>query len=112
MRGRVVLVPFPFDDLSQMKVRPAVCLTEPISRHGHIVVAFVSSVIPLPLLATDLLLDPGDADFAHSGLRIRSVVRLHRLATVTAVLIRRDLGELSPRQMSAVDQCLRQVFQL
>lgn len=26
---KVVLVPFPFDDLSSSKVRPAVCLTEP-----------------------------------------------------------------------------------
>jgi hypothetical protein len=26
MKGKVVLVPFPFDDLSTTKVRPAVCL--------------------------------------------------------------------------------------
>jgi mRNA interferase MazF len=31
--GRVVLIPFPFDDLSGAKVRPAVCLTEPIGPH-------------------------------------------------------------------------------
>jgi DNA-directed RNA polymerase subunit RPC12/RpoP len=29
MRGKVVLVPFPFDDLVATKVRPAVCLTDP-----------------------------------------------------------------------------------
>jgi len=29
-KGKVVLVPFPFDDLSSAKVRAAVCLTEPI----------------------------------------------------------------------------------
>ncbi|HXU31960.1 MAG TPA: type II toxin-antitoxin system PemK/MazF family toxin, partial [Thermoanaerobaculia bacterium] len=29
-KHKVVLVPFPFDDLSSTKVRPAVCLTEPI----------------------------------------------------------------------------------
>lgn len=26
-KGKVVLVPFPFDDLSAARVRPAVCLT-------------------------------------------------------------------------------------
>ena len=31
-RGKVVLLPFPFDDLSAAKVRPAVCLTHPIGR--------------------------------------------------------------------------------
>ena len=31
-KGKVVLVPFPFDDLSTSKVRPAVCLTNPSAR--------------------------------------------------------------------------------
>lgn len=39
MKGKVVLVPFPFDDLSANKVRPAVCLTNPvgggISNYGN-----------------------------------------------------------------------------
>jgi mRNA interferase MazF len=106
MRGKVVLLPFPFDDLSSAKVRPAICLTDPISRHGHIVVAFVSSVVPSPLLATDLLLDPGSLDFRQTGLRVRSVVRLHRLATVTSALIQRDLGDLSIRQLHEASQRL------
>ena len=38
--NRVVLVPFPFDDLSSSKVRPAVCLTDPIGPHHHVVLAF------------------------------------------------------------------------
>jgi hypothetical protein len=29
---KVVFVPFPFDDLSSSKVRPAVCLTKPLKR--------------------------------------------------------------------------------
>lgn len=33
MRGHIVLVPFPFDDLSAAKLRPAVCLTEPVGPH-------------------------------------------------------------------------------
>jgi mRNA interferase MazF len=43
IRGKVVLVPFPFDDLSSTKVRPAVCLTNPIGPHRHVIVAFISS---------------------------------------------------------------------
>lgn len=35
IRGKIVLVPFPFDDLSTTKVRPAVCLTERIGPHDH-----------------------------------------------------------------------------
>ena len=35
LKHKVVLVPFPFDDISTNKVRPAVCLTDPIGPHSH-----------------------------------------------------------------------------
>jgi hypothetical protein len=63
-RGKVVLVLFPFDDLSATKVRPAVCLTEPIGLHRHVILAFITSRIPADILDTDLVLDASRADFA------------------------------------------------
>lgn len=33
-KGKVVLVPFPFDDLTADKVRPALCLTDPTQDTG------------------------------------------------------------------------------
>src|SRR5262245_44693205 len=103
IRGKVVLVPFPFDDLSGSKVRPAVCLTEPVGPHRHVVLAFVTSqVVPAPL-PSDLVLDPRDPDFAQAGLRVPSTLRLHRLMTASASLIHRQLGRLSPAHMAAVD---------
>lgn len=55
IRGKVVLLRFPFDDFSASKVRPAVCLTNPIGSHRHVILAFVSSRIPNDLLETDLV---------------------------------------------------------
>jgi mRNA interferase MazF len=110
MRGRVVLVPFPFDDLSSTKVRPAVCLTDPIGPHRHVVLAFVSSVVPASPLPTDVMLAPSDSDFAQTGLRLSSVLRLHRLMTVTTAIIRRQLGDLSPRHLRDVESRLKQLF--
>ena len=49
-----------------------------------------------------LVLDSGQADFAATGLRISSTLRLHRLLTMTTALIRRELGELSPHLMAKV----------
>ena len=40
-KGKVVLIRFPFDDLSAGKVRPAVCLTNPMGVHRHVVLAFI-----------------------------------------------------------------------
>ena len=82
-RGKIVLVPFPFDDLSATKVRPAVCLTNPIGPHHHVILAFITSQIPADLADTDLVLDVSQPDFASTGLRVTSALRLHRLMTVT-----------------------------
>src|SRR5262249_52818820 len=93
-KGKVVLVPFPFDDLSGEKVRPAVCLTNPVGPLRHFVLAFLPSRLPSVLLDTDLVLDIGQADFAATGLRVSSTLRLHRLMTATTSLIQRELGEV------------------
>ena len=99
-------VPFQqqFDDLSAVKVRPAVCLTEPIGPHGHVVLAFITSQIPQNWLETDLILDASQPDFALTGLTVSSTLRLHRLMTVATSMILRELGELSPRMNSEVDK--------
>jgi mRNA interferase MazF len=112
IRGKVVLVPFPFDDWSAMKTRPAVCLTEPIGPHRHVVLAFITSQVPAQSLDSDLVLDPASPDFAFTGLRNLSALRLHRIMTVTTSIIQRELGEFTPRLQSEVDQRLRQLFLL
>jgi mRNA interferase MazF len=112
MRYRVVLVPFPFDDFSGSKVRPAVCLTEAVGTHRHVVLAFITSAVPSRLEPTDVLLDPGSADFARSGLRVRSALRLHRMVTVSATIIQRQLGVLTPNLQAQVGQRLRTLFAL
>jgi mRNA interferase MazF len=112
MRYKVVLVPFPFDELSGNKVRPAVCLTEAIGDHRHVVLAFITSVVPARLEPTDVLLDPGSADFGRTGLRVRSALRLHRMVTVSTAIIVRELGELTPELQAQVQQRLRGLFAL
>ena len=109
-RGKVVLVKFPFDDLSTAKVRPAVCLTNPIGSHSHIILAFISSRIPTDLLETDLVIDPSHEDFNETGLKTASTLRLHRLMTVTTSLCQRELGELSPRIIGEVNNKLKKLF--
>ena len=112
IRGKVVLVPFPFDDFSTFKVRPAVCLTDSIGPHRHVILAFVSSRIPVNPLETDVILDSGQTDFAETGLHVSSTLQLHRLMTITTKLIRRELGELSPQMQDEVADRLRRLFAL
>jgi mRNA interferase MazF len=53
MRAKVVLVHFPFTDLSGTKLRPAIVIHE---SEQDVIVAFVSSRIPASLHESDLLI--------------------------------------------------------
>jgi mRNA interferase MazF len=112
LKGLIVLVAFPFDDLSSANVRPALCLSDSIGLHGHVVVAFITSRVNSERLASDIVLTPDDADFAQTGLHVESTLRLHRLTTVTAAIIRRELGRLSASHMKQVDEKLTALFKL
>ena len=111
-RGKIVLVPFPFDDLSATKIRPAVCLTEPIGANRHVVVAFITSTEISDLLPTDVALPANHPDFRATGLRVSSVLRLHRLITLSTKIIQRELGGLSPNLELEVDGKLSLLFSL
>jgi mRNA interferase MazF len=111
-KHKIVLVSFPFDDLSASKVRPAVCLTDPIGQHRHVVFAFITSRVPAQALDTDLVLSATEKDFSNTGLRVSSTIQLYRLMTSTTTLIQRELGILSPRMQSDVNLRLRKLFDL
>jgi mRNA interferase MazF len=109
---KVVLVPFPFDDLSSSKVRPAICLTNPIGPHRHVILAFITSRVTSSPLETDLIIDSNDREFAITGLSVSSTLQLHRLMTATTALIKRELGQLSLNMQTEVNQRLRNLFDL
>jgi mRNA interferase MazF len=112
MKYKIVLVPFPFDDLTANKVRPAVCLTDEIKPYSHIVLAFITSQVSANASPTDFVIDKSDADFATTGLKVSSTIRLHRLMTVSKSIVLRQLGELSLAQQAEIDNRLRKLFSL
>jgi len=85
---------------------------EPIGSHRHVVRAFITGRVPVEPLATDLVLDSNDPQFASTGLRVSSTLQLHRLMTATTTLIRRELGQLSPEMQVEVRSRLQELFGL
>ena len=108
MKGNIVLVPFPFDDFSSVKVRPAVCLTGQTGKYNHLVVAFISSRLPEEKTTSDIIIEPNE----KNGLKTVSVLRLHKIATIPASLIKRQLGQLSKQQIEIVNTKLTVLFNL
>ncbi|MBW4602185.1 MAG: hypothetical protein KME29_22085 [Calothrix sp. FI2-JRJ7] len=56
-KGKIFLALFPFDDLSTNKLRPALCLVDPIETRRHVILAYITSRVPTPLLETDIVLN-------------------------------------------------------
>ena len=108
-RGSVVLIRYPFTDLTGAKVRPALVVTPNhlLPRLEDVLCLFISSAMPDDLLLTDFVLELGHPSFPTTGLKRRSVLRMHKLALLHKVLVLRVLGEGDPSLMSAVEQRLR-----
>ena len=95
-----------------MKLRPVLLLTGPVGSVPEVLVAYISSVMPSPLLSSDLVLDPATAAHGSTNLKTKSVVRLHKLATIHSRSVVRHLGALSPNTASEVDAKLRDLLSL
>lgn len=95
-----------------MKLRPVLLLTGPIGSVPEVLVAYISSVIPPTCLPTDVLLDPGLAEHASTNLKTRSVLRLHKLATIHSRSVVRQLGILSSETTTEVHGKLRMLLGL
>jgi mRNA interferase MazF len=105
----VVLVRYPFTDLTTTKVRPAVILSpEPfLSRGDDVVLLFISSVIPPDPLPSDIVLTPDHPSFAATGLKYPSVFRGHKITVLHKSLVQRVLGELDDELEARVGDCLK-----
>ena len=89
MKGKIVLVPFPFTDLTAAKLRPALVIYE---GEKDVVMAFISSKIPSELSEVDILITKDHASFRNAGLKVDSVIKLDKIATVLKDLIVGELG--------------------
>lgn len=112
IKNSIVLVPFPFDDFSAVKVRPAICLTSGTGNYDHIIIALISSRIPDDLLDTDLLILKDTENWFGTGLSIDSVIRLHKMVTIPKSLIKRKLGKINQKLESEISEKLRKLFEL
>lgn len=103
-RGDIVLVPFPYTDLSAARVRPAVVVSSAVIA-DDLIVAMVTG------RAQNSRTDYALRDWTGAGLARPSWVRA-KLATLHERLVRFSPGRLSPRDMNAVDKRLRIALRL
>ena|SRR3972149_6132900 len=109
MKGKIILVPFPFTDLMSAKLRPALVIYE---GERDVVIAFISSKIPSELSDTDVLITRKHPDFRNAGLKVDSAIKLDKIATVLKDLIVGELGELGEILREEVNTKLRKIMEI
>ena len=103
-KGDIVLISFPFTDLSGSKLRPAVVLADSTL---DLTVCFISTQLSWQE-TTDIVLTPT----AANGLRKSSLIRTSKIATLDKVLAKGLLGRLSEQEVSELNTKLKQLLQL
>jgi mRNA interferase MazF len=100
--GDIVLIRFPQTDLKRGKLRPALVVAAAPGRHTDLLLALISSRTYQAVPKFDEIIDSTDSDFAATGLKVRSVVRLARLASVEPTVINARLGKISSSRLQEI----------
>lgn len=82
--------PVAVTDLTGSKLRPAIVIHE---SEQDVIVAFISSRIPVPLQESDLLITTDHPAFRSTGLKISSVIKFDKIATLSKTLVEGETGE-------------------
>lgn len=110
-KGDVVLALFPFNDLSQTKLRPAIVLWTS-SAGQDVTICFITSQNPNDVSADEFLLQPADPEFLGTGLKVISKVRVTKIVSLERKLITRRLGKLGNTYISTLNTKIIQAFRL
>lgn len=103
-KGDIVLITFPFTDLSGSKLRPAVVVTESLL---DITVCFITTQMEWQEDA-DMQITPTSIN----GLRKESLIRTSKIATIDRSMAKGLLGILDAKEISELNQKLRKLLQI
>lgn len=94
-KGDIVLIPFPFTDLTEIKNRPALIL---IDSDDDITVSFITTQLKWHE-NFDVRLEPSN----ENGLKRTSLIRLSKITTIDKELVIGKLGELTASEREKVN---------
>ena len=103
--GQVVIVHFPFSDLTASKLRPAVVLAE--AGRGDWILCQITS----KSYGDEKAISLDAADFARGSLRLTSYARPGKLFTAHGSLVANQVGELQTGKFSTVRDAVVRMIQ-
>jgi len=100
VKGDIVVVPFPFSDLSSSKKRPALVVTGAVGE--DILLAQITSQINLNNLSIKIM----DTDFKNGSLPTKSYIKINRLFSADTKTIKYKVCQLKKHKINHVEEKL------
>jgi mRNA interferase MazF len=104
--GDIILIPFPFAELTNKKVRPAVVITETEDKYKDLVVSAISSVVTSRMSKREIVLKRNKVN----NLRVDSVIKVDRIVTLKREDKIADLGHLSIKELDEFKRILTEMI--
>jgi mRNA interferase MazF len=104
----IILVPFPFVDLSTTKQRPCLVLATvmPEKYNPQLIVAMMTSQIEGASFPHDVKIK----DWKGAELPKPTLVRLSKVVTLDSILVRKTIGTLLPKDQENVAKAFHKLF--
>ena len=97
--GDIVILSFPFTNLTTAKARPAVVVAQ-TPDFNDLIVCLITSVIPQVIHPLHLLLTPNPTN----NLRAKSLIKIYRIATVEINRVSAVIGRLETSEIDSFKQ--------
>ena len=104
--GQVVVYRFPQTDLEDGKLRPALLLGQLPGEYDDWLICMISSQTRHYIQDFDELLQESDDDFAKSGLKVASIIRVGRMAVVSGEILLGAIGQVSDKRLGRIKKRL------
>ena len=103
-KGEIILIPFPFTNLTDTKIRPCLVLIE---AEFDVTVSFITTQRGWDDTASQKI-----SPSVENGLKKESLIRLNKMATIDKDLVLGKIGVLNKIELNAVNQKLKDILQL
>ncbi|MBI2668986.1 type II toxin-antitoxin system PemK/MazF family toxin [Candidatus Woesearchaeota archaeon] len=104
VKGDVVVLPFPFSDLSASKKRPAVVVA--MLQGEDVICCQITSETRFDNYSINL----SNNDFKEGGLQVSSMIRPNRIFTADRSIISYKAGALKERKVKEIESVLVKIF--
>ncbi len=106
-KGKIILVPFPFTDLSGQKVRPTIVLYAN-DKNDDFIACFISSKQNEKTGVFDIKIKSN----LQNGLKIDSIIKVSKIATLEKRIVLGEIGVLDNATIKTLDSKLKSIFNI